>query len=238
MTDTALSSTGVVIIGVPRVGYAVVKRAVDLALATLLLLALAPLLLTVAALVALETPGGPLYVSERIGSRRRLVDGVASWEPRPFRLYKFRSMTVDADSSVHKAHIEAYVAGTLRADGRSNAPFKLCRDARVTRVGRILRRTSIDELPQLLNVLRGEMSLVGPRPLPPYEIALYDCSHMQRFAATPGITGLWQVSGRCALPFDRMQALDAEYVERQSLVLDLKILLRTIPAVVGGRGAS
>jgi lipopolysaccharide/colanic/teichoic acid biosynthesis glycosyltransferase len=221
-----------------RSSYYGVKRAIDLTLAGLLLIALAPLMVAVAVLVILDTPGGALYVDERIGSRRRVIDGRVVWELRPFRLYKFRSMLARADSSPHEAHIRAFVTGTLDPVEGSKAAFKLNGDARITRAGRILRRTSIDELPQLLNVIRGEMSLVGPRPLPPYEVALYEEQHLRRFGALPGITGLWQVSGRCAVPFEQMHVLDSLYVERQSLRLDLKILLRTIPAVLLGVGAS
>ncbi|MGH9896190.1 MAG: sugar transferase, partial [bacterium] len=119
----------------------------------------------------------------------------------------------------------------------SGARFKLSNDPRVTRVGRVLRRMSLDELPQLFNVLKGEMSLVGPRPVPLYEVAEYGESDTERLAALPGITGLWQVRGRAEIPFSEMVRLDCEYVRNQSLWLDLKILAATIPAVVSGRGA-
>ena len=119
----------------------------------------------------------------------------------------------------------------------TGAPFKLTHDPRVTRVGRLLRRTSLDELPQLFNVLKGEMSLVGPRPVPPYEVAQYHEPDAERLAAVPGITGLWQVNGRGDVPFAEMIRLDREYVRNQTVWLDLKILLATIPAIVSGRGA-
>jgi lipopolysaccharide/colanic/teichoic acid biosynthesis glycosyltransferase len=146
-------------------------------------------------------------------------------------------MVRDADPSVHVAHVNAFVHGRLEGSDASGAAFKLQNDRRVTRVGALLRRTSIDELPQLINVLLGEMSLVGPRPVPPYEVSHYDQTHLGRFGASPGITGLWQVSGRCSVSFDEMVRLDLEYITKQSLAIDLKILFLTIPAIVSGRGA-
>jgi lipopolysaccharide/colanic/teichoic acid biosynthesis glycosyltransferase len=237
MTHTVV--TRPTILGESRLdgGYFITKRLLDVLFSALLVLLIAPLLLLVALAIVVDTPGGALYVSERVGSRRTVRNGRVVWESRPFRFYKFRTMSSDSDTSIHEQHVRAYAAGTLEPDG-SRAPFKLSEDARITRVGGVLRRTSIDELPQLLNVIRGEMSLVGPRPVPPYEVALYEERHLRRFATLPGITGLWQVSGRCSLTFDEMQALDAAYVERQSLRLDFAILLKTIPAVLSGRGAS
>lgn len=146
-------------------------------------------------------------------------------------------MVHGADQSLHQGHIRAFVQGQLPVRDGVGAKFKIANDDRITRVGRVLRRTSLDELPQLLNVLRGEMSLVGPRPVPPYEVAEYQASEMERLAALPGITGLWQVNGRGELPFSEMVRLDREYVRHQSLWLDCRILAATLPAVVSGRGA-
>ena len=217
--------------------YFVSKRGIDLGGAALLLLLLAPLLLLIAVLIKLDSPGPAIFVQERVGARRRTGRGAARWEIYPFRLYKFRSMVQNADPAPHAAFIAAFAAGTV-APGRGAARFKLTADPRVTRVGHLLRRTSLDELPQLLNVLKGEMSLVGPRPVPPYEVACYQPWQFERLAAQPGITGLWQVRGRSQLAFDAMIRLDIDYVRHRSLWLDLKLLALTIPAVLSTRGAA
>ena len=143
-------------------------------------------------------------------------------------------MVADADPGVHQNLVTEYINGTGQKHGST---YKLSNDRRVTRVGRFLRRTSLDELPQLLNVLRGDMSLVGPRPSLPYEVSQYRDRHRARLTVTPGLTGLWQVSGRSRLTFEEMVRLDIEYVQRRSLFLDLWILLRTLPAVLEGGGA-
>jgi lipopolysaccharide/colanic/teichoic acid biosynthesis glycosyltransferase len=209
-------------------GYWVVKRLIDTSVAFVTLILLVPLLIIVAVAIRLDSRGPALFMQDRVGARR-CADG---WRLRPFRIVKFRSMVVDANPTIHAQQVRAYAGGELEG-----TTFKLTDDARITRIGRIIRRASIDELPQLLNVLRGEMSLVGPRPLPWYEVEQYPEDGLVRFAALPGLTGLWQVSGRCTLPYGAMVALDAAYVEQQSLGLDLKILLKTIPAVLSGRGA-
>jgi lipopolysaccharide/colanic/teichoic acid biosynthesis glycosyltransferase len=219
------------------VPYFLCKRLVDLVFALLLLLLLLPLMLLVALAIKLDTHGPVLFVHKRVGVKRRAEAGRTCWEIREFPFYKFRSMVHGADQSLHQGHIRAFVQGQLPAADGGCAQFKIANDVRVTRVGRVLRRTSLDELPQLLNVLRGEMSLVGPRPVPPYEVAEYQASEMERLAALPGITGLWQVSGRGELPFSEMLRLDREYIRNQSLWLDCRILAATIPAVVSGRGA-
>lgn len=221
----------------PRWFYYGTKRALDLMLAGALLVVLAPLMLLIAVVIKLDSPGPVLFIQERTGSRRRSTPAGPAWEIITFRLYKFRSMVANADPALHQAHIAEFVAGRLEASADPLAPYKLTGDPRITRVGRILRRTSLDELPQLFNVLKGEMSLVGPRPVPTYEAAGYQEPHYQRFAARPGITGLWQVSGRCQLSFKDMIELDCAYVRQQSLLLDAKILLMTIPAIASGRGA-
>lgn len=214
--------------------YYAAKRAFDVIVAAIALVLLAPLLLLVAVLIKLDSSGPVLFSQTRVGSRR-YRDG---WKLHTFRVHKFRSMVHDADPAVHVAHVNAFVHGRLEGARGTGPAFKLQNDRRITRVGAILRRTSIDELPQLINVLRGEMSLVGPRPVPPYEVSHYDQTHFARFGASPGITGLWQVSGRCAVSFDEMVRLDLEYITKQSLALDLKILLLTVPAIVSGRGAA
>ena len=194
------------------------KRALDVAASAAALLLTAPLMGLIALAVRLDSPGPVLYAQERYGLHRHR-----------FRVWKFRSMSVDAEA--RQAELEA----RNETDG---ALFKIHDDPRVTRVGRLLRRTSLDELPQLWNVLRGEMSLVGPRPLPVRDVARFQEPWlMRRFSAPPGLTGLWQVHGRSAVGFDDFVAMDLQYVDGWSLGLDLRILAATVPAVLRGHGA-
>ena len=195
------------------------KRVLDVGLAGLLLLGLAPVFLGVALLIRRDSPGPVFFAQERVGRNKRR-----------FRMHKFRTMVVDAESRLPQLeHLN-------EADGPN---FKLEHDPRVTRVGHFLRRSSLDELPQLWNVLRGEMSLVGPRPLPLRDVEGFeDDRHRRRFSVRPGLTGLWQVSGRNELSFDTWMELDLQYIDAWSLVLDLKLLARTIPAVLSGQGAA
>jgi len=199
-------------------------RLLDIVGAAILLVVLSPLLLLIALCVKRDSPGPVIYRQRRVGLREE-----------PFRVAKFRTMRADADAGRHRAHVEAILA----AANRGSEPMeKLQDDDRVTRIGAFLRRTSLDELPQLWNVLRGEMSLVGPRPPIQYEVDRYPREVFARFAVRPGITGLWQVSGRSTLTFQEMVTLDVEYVERRSLGLYLKILILTLPTVIHGRGAA
>jgi lipopolysaccharide/colanic/teichoic acid biosynthesis glycosyltransferase len=214
------------------------RRLLCLVLAALLVIILGPLLLLIAILIKLDSPGPAIYTQERVGSRRRRTrNGRTIWEVRTFTFYKFRSMYRDADPSLHKEYIRQFCDGHAATDGEAGARFKLGNDPRVTRLGRIIRKTSLDELPQLFNVLKGDMSLVGPRPLPTYEVAHYKDAYYERFAALPGITGLWQVRGRGRVPFEEMIRMDIEYARSASLGLDLWLLLFTVPAVISGRGA-
>jgi lipopolysaccharide/colanic/teichoic acid biosynthesis glycosyltransferase len=213
------------------------KRSMDLALATLLLLVCWPLMALIAILIKLDSPGPVLFSQERVGARRRAAGGRITWKIENFCVHKFRSMVADADQSVHQTHIRAFVEGRIETRDADTSRFKLKGDPRVTRVGRLLRKTSLDELPQLFNVIKGEMSLVGPRPVPIYEVAEYQPRHRERLAALPGITGLWQVFGRSQVSFEEMVAMDIAYVRARSLWLDIKILCLTIPAVLSGRGA-
>lgn len=217
--------------------YLTCKRCMDVIIAGLLLILLSPVLLLIALLVKLDSPGPVIFKQERVGAKRRRLEAKVVWITRNFSFYKFRSMFQNADSSAHEAYIRAFVNGNAQASEESGGKFKLTNDPRVTRIGRILRKTSLDELPQLVNVLKGHMSLVGPRPVPPYEVACYRNGDHQRLAALPGITGLWQVNGRCQVPFEKMIEMDLEYIREASVWLDLKILLRTIPVVLSGRGA-
>lgn len=194
-----------------------VQRIIDVVLSAVGLLFFLPLTLLIAVAIKLDSRGPVLYMQRRVG-----YCGV------PFPLFKFRSMTVGAE--LRQAE--------LWADNEREGPvFKIRHDPRVTRVGRFLRRFSIDEVPQLLNVLRGEMSLVGPRPALPLEVAMYTPRQMQRLCVTPGLTGLWQISGRANLNFDQSVDLDLRYIRTRSIGLNLWILLRTIPAVIRGEGA-
>ena len=218
------------------VGRACAKGIVDVSVSLITLMLLAPLMLVIVLAIKLDSRGPALFVQTRTGVRRRRVGRWILHEPGEFRFYKFRSMAAGADTSLHQAHIEQYVNGN-GLNGSKHATYKLVDDPRVTRVGRFLRRLSLDELPQLFNVLKREMSLVGPRPVPPYEGEHYLERFPERFAVLPGMTGLWQVSGRSDLSSEKMTELDLEYIHEHSLALDAKILLRTIPVVAGGRGA-
>jgi lipopolysaccharide/colanic/teichoic acid biosynthesis glycosyltransferase len=220
--------------------YAMAKRGLDVVVASALLLVLAPLFGLIALAIKLDSRGPALYIAERIGARRvgRNRRAQEVWEPYTFAMYKFRSMVHNADQTLHVLHVEQYTNGTLDVVGDGgDAKFKLHDDPRVTRVGRWLRRASLDELPQLLNVIKGEMTLVGPRPVPAYEVAHYEPADYERFTAKPGLTGLWQVSGRADLSFAEMISLDIEYAQRRSLALDAEILAKTISAISSGRGA-
>jgi exopolysaccharide biosynthesis polyprenyl glycosylphosphotransferase len=206
--------------------YPVIKRLIDVAVASALLTGLSAVLLVCAVAIKLDSPGPVFFRQRRVGERGR-----------PFTMLKFRSMRVDADQATHRQYAADFIRGQASRQGAGEEKvYKLVRDSRVTRVGRWLRRTSLDELPQLWNVLKGDMSLVGPRPPIPYEVEHYQPSHMLRLAVTPGMTGLWQVRGRSNTTFEEMVALDLEYIRRRSLILDLRILLATIPAVLSTRG--
>lgn len=198
------------------------KRAFDLFLTIPGTIIISPLLLATTIAIRLDSRGPAIYRQKRAG-----LDG------KIFEIYKFRSMFVNSDDSLHKKQIEAYSNGEL--DG--NKSYKIQDDPRITRVGKFIRKTSIDELPQLFNVLKGDMSLVGPRPVPIYEADKYNLWHSERLTAPPGITGLWQVSERSSASFDNQLRLDIRYIRNQSLKLNIQILLKTIPAVLSKKGA-
>ena len=212
------------------------KRLFDVLLAAGLAIGLFPLMVVIAVLIKLDSPGPVLFIHDRVGVKRRTRGDRIVWVLRSFAFYKFRSMVTNADQSLHESYIRDFREGHIDGSENGNG-FKLNNDSRVTRLGRILRRTSLDELPQLINVLKGDMSLVGPRPVPLYEAALYADHHYERLTALPGLTGLWQIKGRCQVPFEEMLRMDIEYARRAGPWLDAKILLSTIPAVLSGRGA-
>jgi lipopolysaccharide/colanic/teichoic acid biosynthesis glycosyltransferase len=196
-----------------------------------------PLLLAISVLIMLDSPGPALFTQKRVGARWRSRGLTGHWETTTFNCHKFRTMFHKCDQSMHEAFIKAFVTGKVETSEEHGLPYKLNGDPRVTRVGHWLRKSSLDELPQLLNILKGEMSLVGPRPVPLYEVAAYDEWHRERLKALPGLTGMWQVKGRSQVTFDQMAQLDIEYVRNQSILLDLKLLLATFPAVLAGKGA-
>jgi lipopolysaccharide/colanic/teichoic acid biosynthesis glycosyltransferase len=203
------------------------KRSVDAAMAAVMLVLLAPLMLVTAVIIKLDSAGPVIFAQERMGYDWR------SKRVEPFTCYKFRSMRHQCDQSVHELHVTQCIQGS--AAGLKLT--KLDNDRRITRFGRFLRKTSMDELPQFWNVLKGDMSFVGPRPLPLYEVAQYDAWQRQRLLATPGLTGLWQIRGRGEVTVHEMIELDLEYIQRQSPWLDAKILLLTVPAILAARGA-
>jgi len=203
-----------------------VKRVLDVLGATVGLVLCAPLLVVVALAVKLDSRGPVLYRQQRVGENGQ-----------PFTMLKFRTMQAGADTRLHQAHVARLITENLPSAAGEGSSLKLAGDPRITRVGAILRKTSLDELPQLLNVLTGEMSLVGPRPPLAYEVALYQDWHKRRLAAPPGMTGLWQVRGRNRVNFDEMVRMDLHYIDQQSVWLDLQLLIQTPLAVVTGRGA-
>lgn len=209
--------------------YLVCKRISDVALSAMALVLLSPILLVIAVIIKLSSSGPVLFKQTRIGKGGR-----------SFTFYKFRTMVHNADPEIHRRYVQSLIRQQAEngSQGPTTAPvYKLEKDPRITRVGAFLRRTSLDELPQFLNVIKGEMSLVGPRPPLPYEVQEYQEWHLTRLAVLPGITGPWQVRGRSRVTFDEMVRMDIDYIVHRSMWLDMKILILTIPAVLGGHGA-
>jgi len=210
------------------------KRSLDLLLASAIVIAISPLLLVLWALIRLGSKGPAILVQKRVGYKGRV-----------FNFYKFRSMYVDSDDSSHREYVKQWMRdqsyehrndSVEGENGQECKVFKIVNDKRITPVGRFLRKYSLDELPQLFNVLKLDMSLVGPRPAMVYEVEKYEEEHMQRLYAPPGITGAWQVAGRNRLSFKQMVDLDVQYIETWSVFSDLRILALTIPAVIRGTG--
>ncbi|MEZ4703105.1 MAG: sugar transferase [Rhodothermales bacterium] len=214
-----------------RIVYRVTKRIFDFTVSLALILLAMPLMIVIGLAVKLTSAGPILFRQERVGKGGE-----------PFTFVKFRSMTHKADTAIHEAYMRKLIRGEVGngedGEGTDGSMYKLNNDPRVTEFGRFLRKTSLDELPQLFNVLSGSMSLVGPRPPIPYEVSAYKSWHMQRLRVKPGVTGLWQVSGRSATTFDEMVRLDIDYIQRRSLALDVRILLKTIPAALNTKTAA
>lgn len=239
--------------------YYAAKRVMDILIAGLLLIVMLPIMALAAILIFVYSPGPVFFIQERVGAKRLTRGRTTTWEPTRFRCFKFRTMRINADASVHRAYVRALIENdqqemqavqqqateprkaqllhVLAAQVSPTQPRKLTHDARIIRPGRILRKLSIDELPQLINVLRGDMSMIGPRPAIPYEVEMYKPWHMLRLQAQPGLTGLQQVTARCTADFDEQVRLDIEYIRQQSIWLDLKIALKTPLAILFARGA-
>lgn len=200
-----------------RLSY-LAKRLLDIVVSTFALVALLPVFIVTALSIVVENPGPVFFVQTRVGRNGR-----------HFRFYKFRSMVVNAEKL--KSELAA------QNESKDGVIFKMKKDPRITRTGRIIRKFSIDELPQLINVLKGDMSLVGPRPPVPKEVEQYTLEQRKRLHAIPGITGLWQVSGRSDIPFTDQVRLDLQYIQSAGVINDLRLLLKTIPAVLSGKGA-
>jgi lipopolysaccharide/colanic/teichoic acid biosynthesis glycosyltransferase len=241
--------------------YLALKRLFDVVISLVLLILLVPLMLLIGACIRLDSRGPMLFRQTRVGHNRRRWTRRNVRQPsapgqekrasrdrrkqnlwaRPFTMYKFRTMYCGSDVERHRRYMQNFILNHV-TDGESGALkrrlFKLVRDPRISPVGRILRKTSLDELPQLINVLKGDMSLIGPRPALLYEVECYQEWQKRRFAAFPGITGWWQVRGRSRVPFDEAVRMDIYYAEHCSLRLDLEILLLTPWAVLSGKGAA
>lgn len=205
--------------------YQTIRRVVELILCVIAVPFLLPIGLIIALAIRLDSPGPVFFLQERVGKGGRL-----------FKIIKFRTMCYNVDDSSHRTFMRKFVNGQIAEIGGKKV-FKPFKSSQVTRVGRILRKTSLDELPQLINVLKGEMSLVGPRPNVPWEVEAYDGWHIERLEVFPGITGLAQVRGRSGITFDQIVSYDIEYIENQNLKKDLQILWWTFTSVLFGNGA-
>lgn len=207
-------------------GYFRAKRVLDVAFSLLMLIPLSIVMGVFAILIRINSKGPIFFCQKRLGK-----NGVE------FDMFKLRSMYVDSDDLLHRKSFKKYINGTaLNNNVNSDNLYKLVDDPRVTRIGRFIRKFSIDELPQFLNVLRGEMTLVGPRPPLPYEVEEYDSQHWIRLSGKPGLTGTWQVYGRSRVPFQEMVEMDIEYLNEQSLLQDLKLIVLTLPVMLKGCG--
>lgn len=224
-----------------RRAYFWIKETSERILAGLILFLLSPLFIIIAVLIKLDSPGPVFFVQTRVGSQRKKARGEIRWERMNFLFIKFRSMVHNADPTIHMKFVQALINNDKKTmdeiqDCKTDEK-KIIHDPRVTRVGRFLRKYSLDELPQFINVVKGDMSIVGPRPAIPYEVDMYKPWQLVRLNAKPGITGLQQVTARCIADFDKQVELDLEYIQKQSLWLDTKIFLLTPLAVLRAKGA-
>jgi lipopolysaccharide/colanic/teichoic acid biosynthesis glycosyltransferase len=243
-----------------RRSYYAAKRVMDVIVSGFLLFLLLPVMILIAIAIVVYSPGPILFIQERVGAKRRSDGRHIYWEPTTFHCYKFRTMKPNTDSSIHRAYIKALIdndekemqavqiAATrprgfisqeqlLAAQKAPTLPRKLVHDERVIAPGKILRKLSLDELPQLWNVLRGDMSMIGPRPAIPYEVEMYKPWHKLRLHAQPGLSGLQQITARSTADFDQQVKLDIAYIKQQSIWLDLKIAVKTPLAIISARGA-
>jgi len=205
-----------------------VKRSIDVMSASLVMVLGFPFFLAVALLIKLTSRGPVFYSQLRIGEQGEV-----------FTLYKFRTMRQGVDDAIHREFTRTFIEGRMSnssLDEKAPSVYKLTNDPRVTSIGNFLRKTSLDELPQFINILKGEMTIVGPRPPLQYELEYYEEWHKLRLEVKPGLTGLWQVSGRSSVPFNEMVKLDLYYIEHWTLLLDFKIMMRTIPVMLFGSG--
>lgn len=216
--------------------YFLCKRCMDITLSLLLLVLGFPLLLVLGLLIKLDSPGPVLFKQRRVGLRKRRVSGQERWELDVFSMYKFRTLRTEFDANSHREYMGAFIRAGVSGGGEVKV-HKPVERSELTRLGRFLRQSSLDELPQVLNVLRGEMSLVGPRPNVPWEVEQYLPWHYKRLEALPGMTGLAQVRGRSSISFAQIVRYDIEYIEKQSLLMDTKILWWTLLFVISGQGA-
>jgi lipopolysaccharide/colanic/teichoic acid biosynthesis glycosyltransferase len=211
-----------------NLSYLKAKRILDIFFTLLIFIPFCIVLVIVAVLIRLDSEGPIFFRQKRVG-----LDGVE------FEMLKFRSMYVNSDDLAHREAIKQYMNGAaLNGDVSTANPYKLVNDPRVTRVGRFIRKMSIDELPQFINVLRGEMTLVGPRPPLPYEVEVYSPRDQLRLCGKPGLTGTWQVYGRSRVTFQEMVEMDIAYFQQQSILQDLKLIALTVPVMLRGRGGA
>lgn len=221
--------------------YYSAKRVLDLICATIVLVVFLPFLILIALFIKLDSPGPVIFSQQRVGAKRMSTGVFTYWKRVDFTCYKFRTMYHNADPELHKKFIAAFIHNdqtTMKdVQGKDTDAYKLVDDPRITSVGKYLRKFSLDEIPQFFNVIKGDMSLVGPRPEVSYTVQQFEPWHYERLNALPGITGLWQVNGRSRVTFDEMIKMDIEYTRKHSLLLDIKLMFLTIPAVLSTKGA-
>lgn len=219
--------------------YFLAKRFLDIVASLLFITIFAPIYLVIVVAIKFDSKGNVIYRQPRIGTKVHFKQGKMVVERFYFDCLKFRTMYKDVNSKLHEEYIRAFILNNQEAMSKinqGNPKRKIVNDPRITRVGKILRKYSLDEFPQFINVLKGEMTLVGPRPPLPYEVELYQPWHYKRLEVPQGLTGLWQVTARSSVDFDEMVRLDLEYIQKQTLWLDLKILLKTPAVVIMGKG--